>query len=236
MRRQILPLLPPALLLAACGQMPAGGPSATTPGTTTPGTPTQQALPGVFQIDFGGVGTDTPTSRVQSLQPSGLSAQGLVSAPDQFSFSQVAVQTFAIGATNTRHIRVTYKVTNTSSQTLRNPKFVAVVPQGGTTDSVFTNVRYFDGSDATASIGKLSLVQGQNFNTATNSAVPNPLASTILTGLDVSTVDTTGKGIKTLTQTGWWLTTPPTSGATIPMAPGDTALISVDDNFIFYCS
>ncbi|MFC5849122.1 RCC1 domain-containing protein [Deinococcus petrolearius] len=230
MRRQLLPLLLPALLLAACGQTPATGLSAPAPGTTTPGTPTQQALPGVFQIDFGGVGTDTPTTRVQSLQPSDLSAQGLVSAPDQFSFSPVTVQTFTVPTTNTRHIRVTYKVTNTSSQTLRNPKFIAVVPQGSTTDSVFTNVRYFDGSDATAAISKLSLVQGQSFNTATNSALPDPLANPVLTSLDVSTVDTTGKGIKTLTQTGWGLTTPSTSGATIPMAPGDTALITFGVN------
>ncbi|KQR15486.1 RCC1 domain-containing protein [Deinococcus sp. Leaf326] len=225
MRRQLLPLLLPTLVLAACGQTPATLPTATAPGATTPSTPTQQALPGVFQIDFNGVGTDTPTTRIQSIQASDLSAQGLVSAPDQFSFSPVSIQTFTSVATGVRHVRVTYKVTNNTGQTLRNPKFVAVVPQGSTTDTVFTNVRYFDDSDASAAIRKLTLVQGQNLNSSTDTAVADPQANPLLTGLDISTVDTTGKGIKTLTQTGWWLLSPSASGRDVLMAPGDTARI-----------
>ena len=223
-------LLLPALLLAACGQMPTSVPGATppetgSPGATAPGTPDQQALPGVFWIDFDGVGTDTPTSQVQSLLPDGLGAQALVSAPDQFSFSPVSVQTFAVAATGIRHIRVTYKVTNNTGRTLLNPKFVAVVPQTSTNNSMFTNVRYFDGSDASAVAGKLTLVQGQNFDTATRSAVPDPQANAVLTGLDTSFVNTTGKGIKSLTQTGWWIKQPAATGGATLMAPGDTVRI-----------
>ncbi|KQR19991.1 hypothetical protein [Deinococcus sp. Leaf326] len=230
MRRQILLLLLPAFLVAACGQTPPATPGKTTPGAITPGTPAQQPLPGIFQIDFSGVGTDTPITRVQSLQEGLLSAQALIGAPDQFSFSQISAQTFTITATGTRHVRVTYKVTNTSSQTLRNPKFVAVVPQGSTTDSVFTNVRYFDGSDASATISKLALIQAQSFDTSTGDVTADPKANALLTGLDVSQVDTTGKGIKTLTQTGWWLTTPPAAGDDTFMAPGDSSLITFGVN------
>lgn len=230
MPRHLLSLLLPTLLLAACGQLPSTVPGAVAPETTPSGKPAQQALPGVFQIDFNGISTHTPTSRVQSLQPGGLRAQGLVSAPDQFSFSRVTVQTFTTSAPDIRHVRVTYKVTNTSSQALRNPKFVAVVPQGSTTDSVFTNVQYFDGSDASAAASKLTLVQGQTFNPSTNGAVADPLATPVLTGLDISTVDTTDKGIKTLTRVGWSLTTPATSGRDTLMAPGDTALITFGVN------
>ncbi|WP_078306026.1 hypothetical protein [Deinococcus sp. LM3] len=229
MRRRIMSLLLPPLLLAACGQTPIALPGGTTPGASTPATPVQQALPGVFQIDFNAIGTATPTSRL-SLQAGGLSAQGLVSAPDQFSFSPVAVQTFAVTATSTRHVRATYKVTNNSSETLRNPKFVAVVPQGSTTDSVFTKIRYFDGSDATTSTNQPSLSQGQIFDASTGAAIIDPKANTFLTGLDVSGVDTTGKGIKTLTQAGWWLTTPPAPGETTLMAPGDSSLITFGVN------
>ncbi|WP_162243142.1 hypothetical protein [Deinococcus sp. Leaf326] len=210
--------------------MTATVPTTTLPVATAPGTPAQQALPGVFQIDFTGVGTSAPTSQVQSLPSSGLGAQDLVSAPDQFSFSRVLVQTFAVEATGIRHIRVTYKVTNNTGQTLRNPKFVAVVPQGSPTDSVFTNVWYFDGSDASASISTLSLVQGQTINASTNTAIADPQANAVLTGLDVSTVDITGKGIKTLSQTGWWLTTPPSVGGTTLMASGDSAFITFGVN------
>lgn len=226
MCRPLLPLLLPALLFAACGQTPAATPGATTPGATTPGMPAQQALPGVFQIDFSGVGTDAPTSSIQSLHPGGLGAQGFVSAPDYFSFSAINVQTFATPDTGIRHIRVTYKVTNTSPQTLRNPKFVAVVPQGSTTDSVFTNARYFDGTDASAAISRLSLVQAQSFDASTGTVAADPKTTPLLTGLDVSGVDTTGKDIKALTQTGWELL----SGGNTVMASGDSALITFGVN------
>lgn len=231
MPRYVLLLILPSLLLTACGQSSYPVPNATTPVTTTPGTPTQQALPGIFRIDFSGIGTDTPTSRIQSFQSGALSTQGLISAPEQFSFSQVSVQTLTVVATGIRHVRVTYKVTNTSSQTLRNPKFVAAVPQGSTTDSVFTNVRYFDGSDASAAVSRLSLVQGQSFDASTGNVDADPKANALLTGLDVSQVDIAGKGIKTLTQTGWWVVTPPVvSGGITLMVPGDSTLITFGVN------
>ncbi|KQR07758.1 hypothetical protein [Deinococcus sp. Leaf326] len=230
MTRQHLLLLLPALFLAACGQVPSVPPVAALPGVTAPSTPVPQTLPGVFQINFQGIGTDALTSRVQALSPSSLGAQGLISAPDQFTFSPVIVQTFAVTATGIRHVRVTYRVTNNTGQTLRNPKLVAVVPQGSMTDSVFTNVRYYDGSDASAATSKLSLVQAQSADTSTGTAVTDPLANILLTDLDVSQVDTVGKGIKAMTQIGWALTTPSTSGLAAFMAPGDSTLVTFGVN------
>ncbi|KQR10619.1 hypothetical protein [Deinococcus sp. Leaf326] len=234
MPRPILPLLLTALLLAACGQTPSSVPSPTTPGATTPGASPQQALPGVFQIDFGGVGTSTPTSQVQSIQPGGLSAQHLISAPDQFSFTRDNIQTFVDERRGIRHIRVSYYVTNTSSQTLRNPRFMAVVPQGSTTDSVFTNVRYFDDSDASAAIPKLQLTQAKVYTTGSG-AGSDILTNFFVTGQDVSQVDITGKGIKTLTGSGWWFARLPTylpgthtirSGSGTLMHPGDNTMVT----------
>ena len=212
---RLLPLLLPALLLAACGQTPP--PFAASP-TPLPASPMPQTLGGLYQIQFGDLGSDHPTSSAQALASRGLATQGLETVPAQFSLTLQAVQTFAVASTQIRHIRATYLVTNKTGQTLQSPKFLAVVPAGSTTDTVFSSVRYFDGSDASSASTQLALVQGQTYDTATGRALPDPGANAMLTGLDVSNVDITGQGVKSLTQTGWRL-------ANI-LTPGASALIT----------
>ena len=120
---------------------------------------------------------------------------------------------------NTRHVRVTYKVTNNTGSALTNLSFVPVntdedaagpannagsVPTVGATS--FKDVSYFDGSDASSKAVSLSPVRGQVFNAARGIAEADPNASAFQTGLDVSNLSAappTGLIVAEIKTYGW---------------------------------
>ncbi|WP_407543321.1 hypothetical protein Q0M94_25665 (plasmid) [Deinococcus radiomollis] len=216
LRPPVFQLLLPALLLAACGQQ---GVSTTQPALSTP---VQASLPGVYQISFQNVGSPNFSASV----PSALQTQGLVATPEAFIFDHVSSSTFVVKATGIRHVQATFQVTNNTGLTLNSLKFVPVVPTNKS--SVFSGVTYFDGSDASSKAGSLTTVQGQNFDLTTRQATVDGSASPYLTGLDVSGVDTSGRGVSSIKNYGWQAaaTLAPGAAATVTFAvdlPADVA-------------
>ena len=203
-------LLLPALLLAACGQ---SNVSTTQPVVAAPVNSTPS---GVYQISFQNVGSPDFTASAGSASPSGLQSLGLVGTPEAFTFVPIATSTFVVKATGIRHVQATFRVTNNTGLTLNSLKFVPVVPTGGST--VFSGVTYYDGSDASSKAGGLTTVQAQNFVTATGQAVTDAGSSPYVTGLNVSGVDTTGRGISSIKTYGWQ--------AAARLAPGAVAVVT----------
>ncbi|ULH18246.1 hypothetical protein MF271_22535 (plasmid) [Deinococcus sp. KNUC1210] len=191
-------LLLPALLLAACGNL--GAP--TIPAVTA--APISGAG-GVYQISFQGVGSPEMSASVRSVKLSGVQTEGLVSAPESFMFERVANSTFVVKSTATRHVEATFKVTNTSTTTLNNLKFLPVVPLGKS--SIFSNLTYFDGSDASSKASTLTTTQGKLLDVNTQTTTLNPAASAYLTGLDISGLNAAALGVSSIQPVGWQVAT-----------------------------
>jgi uncharacterized protein len=230
---RLLALTGLSLLLAACGQqavttpLQAGpnqtGPAQTAPVQTAPGQ-TAPVAPssGVYELKFQGVGSEALKVSA-ALSRSTLGAQALINAPQGFSFSLLSASTFTNPGTSasggTRHVRVTYQVTNITGSTLTNLSFVPVntdedaagpannagsVPTVGATS--FKDVSYFDGSDASSKAASLNAARGQVFNAASGAADTDPNASAFQTGLDVSNLSAappTGLIVAEIKNYGW---------------------------------
>ncbi|GGR41482.1 hypothetical protein GCM10008957_56730 [Deinococcus ruber] len=127
----------------------------------------------------------------------------MVGTPEQFSFDLISTSTFTVKATQTRHIQATFKVTNNTSLTLDNLKFVPVTTPTSADNTTFTNLTYFDGSNAADKAPSLTATQGQTFNPQTGQVTTDAGSSPFVTGLDVSGVDTTGLDISSVKTYGW---------------------------------
>ncbi|WP_407541896.1 hypothetical protein Q0M94_20680 (plasmid) [Deinococcus radiomollis] len=132
----------------------------------------------------------------------GPSAQSLVNAPETLGFSGVPlfISSFTDRVNRVRHVQATFKVTNTTTNTLNNLTFLptstadtdgdasnnASVPTIAGTP--YHSVRLFDGSDATARATDLTAVPGEVLDASTARVTVDSAANPFLRRLDVSGV------------------------------------------------
>ncbi|WP_424952187.1 ExeM/NucH family extracellular endonuclease [Deinococcus sp.] len=219
-----------SLLLAACGQSGAPTTSVTPPvavpttnapaPVTTPPTASQPGVrpSAVYELTFqganGGSGQVTASARFLG----GLNTQGLSNGPDTLKFERLSSETFVTDGDSKRHVRATFRVTNTGAAAIGGLTLVpvdtddtdgdagnnATPPTVGSTP--FSKVSYFDGSDASAKAGSITPTGGKRFNAATGRAETDPGASAFLTGQDVSRLTATppaGLSIAGIKDYGW---------------------------------
>ncbi|WP_407573000.1 RCC1 domain-containing protein [Deinococcus altitudinis] len=151
-----------------------------------------------------------------SAQGANLTAQGLVSVPEQLTFQPLATSTFAVPSTHLRHVQATFLVTNRTGLTLDNLKFFPAVPQGGN-GTTFRNLTYFDGSSAAAKASSLVATQGQVFDLNTLQVHSDPSANPLVTGLDVSGLDLATIGASSVSSSGWQVAGRLAPGASAPI-------------------
>ncbi|WP_407539057.1 ExeM/NucH family extracellular endonuclease [Deinococcus radiomollis] len=202
-----------SLLLAACGQstpqVSVAPPVAATPAPTPVGAPVATPVTGqptasrpgaVYEVTFQGVNGDQISASAR--YAGGASALALQNGPDTLQFSQIASETFVTGGT--RHVKATFKVTNTGAASLDGLVLVPVdtddadsdpsnngtsVPTVGSTP--YSRVSYFDGSDASSKAAGITATGGKRFNASTGLTESDPNASTFLSNQDVSSLSAT---------------------------------------------
>ncbi|SMB86383.1 RCC1 domain-containing protein [Deinococcus hopiensis] len=198
-------LLLPTLLLAACGQQQN---QLTSPGATV-NSADPQTTGKLYEVSFQRIGAADFNVTAQRLPTPELQAQRLVDGPSgasDLTFTQLGVSTFVVNAAQTRHVRATFRVTNNSGQALNELVFLPVISSGSSTP--FTNLKYFDGSDASSKAGSLTPTQGKSLKPSTGQAVVDADSSPFVTNLDVSTVITPG-----IQNYGWQVTPSLANGA-----------------------
>ncbi|GGR33280.1 hypothetical protein [Deinococcus ruber] len=223
-----------ALLLAACGSAPQPTDPTQPPagGATNPAQPS--TLGSLYQVNFQGMGDDTPSVTTQSLT-AGVQGQALVNTPTTqltLGSDPLFISSFTNRNTNVRHIQATFKVTNTGSTPLDNLVFLPTVTTDTDNDpsnnataptiagTPFRTVEYFDGSDASSRATSLTLGHGQLLNAASGAVTDDPDASPFLTGLDVggiAPVPPTGLSAS-VTNAGWQVSP--------SLAPGQSANVT----------
>ena len=152
-------------LLSACG-------SSTSPAVTP--SPAKQAP--LYTLNFQGIGSGNTTVTAQSIR-SGVSAQSLIDVTEPIGIDRTPVATSSFVTTtngvSTRHIQVTFRMTNTTNQVQSNLVLAPVMTadtDGNPSNNAqpptvagtpFRDVRYFDGSDASQAASQLVLAQGK---------------------------------------------------------------------------
>ncbi len=186
-----------SLLLVGCQSTthPAPTPTQVKPGVSLTG--------GLYELTIQGSGTTmaaqvgTPGLRAQAVEP--------FATPLQFS-GPISTSTFTDTQTRTRHVRATFKVTNTTSRTKAVLVFVPVAVRdldGDATNNAvqptvrgtpFRSVRLFDGSDASSQAERLVAARGKLFNAVTGATETDTLTTNFLadysgmSGVDLNTV------------------------------------------------
>ncbi|ADV67618.1 ExeM/NucH family extracellular endonuclease [Deinococcus maricopensis] len=188
MTRKALPLMA-LLALAACSQ----------PTTQRPQpAPAQPASAGVYEVSFLNAFSKNADTRVTALPTASLRGQTLGNVSGALNFSKLSVDTFTVESTGKRYVRATYRVTNNTGRAIENLTFVplntddtdgdasnnATTPTVGAT--AFKDVRYYDGSDASARATALTPTRAQTYDPNTNSVSNDASATPYLTGLDTS--------------------------------------------------
>lgn len=177
-------------LLASCA-------SQTTPTATTPA----PAQGGLYTLSFQGIGSGNTTVTAQSASRR-LSSQTLADVPEPLGIERTPVATSTFVTTkdgvSTRHIQVTFRVTNTTAQTQSNLVLAPVITadtDGNPANNAqaptvagtpFRDVRFFDGSDASSAASQLILTQGKTLQ-GTQPAL-NPAQTPYFESLDTSTL------------------------------------------------
>lgn len=177
-------------LLASCA-------SQTTPTVTTPA----PAQGGLYTLSFQGIGSGNTTVTAQSASRR-LSTQTLADVPEPLGIERTPVATSTFVTTkdgvSTRHIQVTFRVTNTTAQTQSNLVLAPVITadtDGNPANNAqaptvagtpFRDVRFFDGSDASSAASQLILTQGKTLQ-GTQPAL-NPAQTPYFESLDTSTL------------------------------------------------
>jgi hypothetical protein len=166
--------------------------------TATPPEPTAELPTGLYELKLQG------QEMTVTALPSGaeLQTQALEEVPTGIKLTgPLSVATFTDTALKTRHVRSTFKVTNTTNGTLNLLRFLPVdtnLKSGVTSspskptigDTPFHSVALFDGSDASAKAGLLIPTWAKTFNPSTGTTEIDYEANSFLTGLDVTMVRT----------------------------------------------
>ncbi|GAA5532716.1 ExeM/NucH family extracellular endonuclease [Deinococcus aluminii] len=197
-------LLAGLLALAACGQTPQTGSTPTAPTAAAPTRPALTSL-GTYELSITGATTANPTA---SIRPAG-GLTGQAQEVGGLTFDPLSFGTFTDEQNKVRYLRATFRVTNGSGVNLTAPAYIPIDTEGtgatvGTTP--FREVRYFDGSDASARALDLRVDTPRRLNAATGmiEADPDatPLAQNLNTGdLQVSLAD--GQQLAGVAHQGW---------------------------------
>ncbi len=190
-RRSLQLLVTGLLALTACGTSPVTvSPVSTSPGGTVPGAPAQQvpATPSpagkvnmvkapIYELQL----RRNPDGTVSNT--SSMTALALREVPDGLSFKYVSASTTQLGGQ--WYVRITYQVTNTSSQPVQNLTFVpldtdsdpaaatASTPAPTVGSSYFKDIKTFGDTDASPRAADIQPEQGRDVNGVTDpSATP----------------------------------------------------------------
>ncbi len=173
------------------------------PVTTTPAS--KQAL-GLYQLSLTGGQSGLSQATVSRV---GFSTQGLEAGG--LSFKSNNYGTYIDQVTGTLHMWATFDVTNNSTQSLAAPTFMPVDTEGQTATigaTAFSNLKYFDGSDASSKATSL------NFDTSSDpkTTVNTPLITNLDSG-DIQVNLPAGTTLGGISRSGWKMAALP-AGAT----------------------
>lgn len=210
-------LLCGVLSLASCGvtHTLSGGVSAVSTPHIKASLPVRPTL-GLYQLAVTGATLETLSASVTPLSPS-VRAQGL--EVSGLSFTPLSFGTYTDEGTHIRYLRASFKVVNNSGQDLNMPTYIPVDTTGqnataGTTP--FSQLKYFDGSDASARAGDIQLDTAHQLNASTGANEVDPAATPLVTGLDTHNLVITppaGTTVASIFQQGWQGAALPSGGS-----------------------
>ncbi|GAA5511969.1 hypothetical protein Dcar01_00683 [Deinococcus carri] len=201
-------LLVGLLALAACGQTPQTGSLPTNPSNpTAPAAPTRAPLRGlgVYELSVTGATTASPTA---SVRPAG-GLSGQAQEVGGLTFEPLSFGTFTDEQNRVRYLRATFRVTNGSGQALTAPAYIPIDTEGtnateGTTP--FRDVRYFDGSDASARAQDLRVDTPRRLNSSTGTIEADPDATPLVPNLNTGDLQVplpAGQQLAGVAHQGW---------------------------------
>lgn len=167
-------------------------PAAQTPAIQTPA----KAGLGLYQLSLTGANGGAKSASIQKV---GFGTQGAEVTGLTFKSSNYG--TYVDQATGTLHMWATFDVTNNSAQALAVPTFIPVATTGTTTTiggTAFKNLKYFDGSDASATASSLSFDTPNDANAAVKTPLVNNLDSA-----DIQVSLPAGTQLAGISRSGW---------------------------------